>query len=47
MEEEDEEEREGKFLEGQHHQIEETTTCQIENRDTEVKVGTVGRTTSF
>ena len=43
----EEEEREGKSLEGHHHEEVETTTCQIENRDTEVKVGAVGRDPSF
>ena len=43
---EEEEEREGKsFREVEHH--EETTICQIENRDTDVKVGAVGRNPSF
>ena len=43
-----EEEREGKsFREVGHHKEVETTICQIENRDTEVKVGAVGRNPSF
>ena len=46
--EEEEEEREGKsFKEVGHHEEVETTICQIENRDTEVKVGAVGRIISF
>ena len=45
---EEEEEREGKsFKEVGHHEAVETTICQIENRDTEVKVGAVGRNPSF
>ena len=45
---EEEEEREGKsFKEVEHHEEVETTICQIENRDTEVKVGAVGRIISF
>ena len=46
-EEEKEEKREGKSLEAQHHEIEETTTCQIENRDTEVKVGAVAKSCKY
>ena len=47
-EEEEEEEREGKsFKEVGHHEEVETTICQIENRDTDVKVGAVGRNPSF
>ena len=43
---EESEEGEGKsFREVEHH--EETTICQIENRDTDVKVGAVGRNPSF
>ena len=45
---EESEEREGKsFKEVEHHKEVETTICQIENRDTEVKVGAVGRNPSF
>ena len=41
-------EREGKSFKGVgHHEAVETTICQIENRDTEVKVGAVGRNPSF